>query len=82
MQRWIKLHDGRFIDADRILCISKIETFNRLDEVGNDLGIGYSVNIGTGFPREEQINVIGSKDEIHTMLKSLLSGSSPARDQD
>lgn len=82
MQRWIKLHDGRFIDADRILFISKVETFNRLDEVGNDLGTGYSVNIGTGFEREDQLNVIGTKEEIHTLLKGLLSGSAPARDQE
>ena len=50
MQRWIKLPDGRFVDAGAIVYISRPETYARIDEDGNDLGIGYSVNIGTGIP--------------------------------
>lgn len=74
MQRWIKLPDGRFVDANRVACVGKIETFNRLDEDGVEQGLGYAVALGTDFPRESQITVIGSKDEIHAMLKALLGG--------
>jgi hypothetical protein len=77
MQRWIKLPDGRFIDANRVAFISKPETFARIDEDGNDLGLGYSVNLGTDFPRESQINVTGSKDEVYAVLRGLL-GPTPA----
>ena len=76
MQRWIKLPDGRFIDANRVAFISKPETFARIDEDGNDLGLGYSVNLGTDFPRESQINVTGGKDEVYAVLRSLLGPSS------
>lgn len=72
MQRWIKLPDGRFIDAARVAYVGKIETFARVDEDGTDLGTGYSVNIGTDFPRDSQIVVIGTKDEVFTTLRSIL----------
>ena len=81
MQRWIKLPDGRFIDANRVVFIGKTETYSRIDEDGNDLGIGYSVNIGTDFPRESQITITGSKDEVFAVLRGLLGQpvtSSPA----
>ena len=71
MQRWIKLPDGRFLDANRIAYIGKVETYARMDEDGNDLGTGYSVNIGTDFPRDTQITLIGSKDEVSTVLRSI-----------
>jgi hypothetical protein len=77
MQRWIKLPDGRFIEANRVAFIGKVETFARIDEDGNDLGMGYAVNIGTDFPRESQITVVGGKDEVFAVLKSLL-GNTPA----
>lgn len=77
MQRWIKLPDSRFIDANRVAFIGKVDTFARFDEDGNDLGTGYTVNIGTDFPRESQITVVGSKDEVFAILKGLL-GSAPA----
>ena len=77
MPRWIKLPDSRFIDANRVAFIGKVETFLRSDEEGNDLGTGYSVNIGTDFPRESQITVVGSKDEVFAVLKQLL-GAAPA----
>ena len=38
MQRWIKLPDSRFIDANRVAFIGKVDTFARIDEDGNDLG--------------------------------------------
>lgn len=78
MQRWLKLPDGRYIDADRVVLIGKVESFARFDEGGNDLGVGYSVLIGTDFPREQQFAVVGSKEEIHAFLKNLLLGNTSA----
>ena len=80
MQRWIKLPDGRFIDAGAIVYISRPETYQRIDEDGNDLGVGYSVNLGTGIQREAQITMTGSKDEVFAVLRAILGqqGSAPA----
>ena len=78
MQRWLKLPDGRYIDANRIVYVGKVETYPRLDEDGNDAGLGYSVYVGTDFPREQQIAVMGTKEEVLALLKSLLGGGSPA----
>jgi len=72
MQRWIKLPDGRVIDANRIAYIGKTETFMRIDEDGNDLGLGYAVNLGTDFPRESQLTLTGSKDEVLGILRNIL----------
>jgi hypothetical protein len=78
MQRWIRLPDGRFIDANRILYIGKVETYPRIDEDGNDLGQGFNVNIGTAFAREEQITLMGAKEEVLTVLKQILGTAPPA----
>jgi hypothetical protein len=75
MQRWIKLPDGRFLDANRIAYIGKTETYARIDEDGNDLGTGYAVNIGTDIPRESQITVTGGKEEVFAMLRAILGGA-------
>jgi len=75
MQRWIKLPDSRFIDANSVVYIGKVETFARFDEDGNDMGTGYSVYIGTDFPRESQITVTGSKEEVFAVLKGLLGSA-------
>ncbi|HTQ98791.1 MAG TPA: hypothetical protein VMH83_02330 [Candidatus Acidoferrum sp.] len=77
MQRWLKLPDGRYIDANSIMYVGKVETYPRLDDDGNDAGVGYSVYLGTAFPREQQIAVMGSKDEVLSLLKALLGGGSP-----
>ena len=77
MQRWLKLPDGRFIDANRIVYIGKVETFPRLDDDGKDDGPGYAVNLGLDIPREHQISVQGNKDEVLGLMKSLL-GATPA----
>ena len=76
MPRWIKLPDSRFIDANRVAFIGKVETYARIDEDGNDLGTGYAVNIGTDFPRESQITVTGGKDEVFAVLEQLLGNES------
>jgi hypothetical protein len=78
MQRWLKLPDGRFIDANRIAYVGKAESYARFDEDGNDLGIGYSVNIGSDFPRDCQITVTGGKDEVFALLRAILGGTPAA----
>jgi hypothetical protein len=77
MQRWIKLPDGRYIDANRIMYVGKVETFPRIDEDGNDLGQGFAVHLGSDIPRENLLTVMGSKEEVVAMLKNLL-GAAPA----
>ncbi len=78
MQRWLKLPDGRFIDANRIVLVGKVETFPLLDDTGStDGGVGYSVNLGLDIPRDRQLTVTGNKDEILSLMKSLVaSGAS------
>ncbi len=78
MQRWVKIPDGRFLDANRIAYVGKVETFNRIDEDGNELGLAYAVNLGTDFPRDSQVNVIGTKDEIFALLRGILGGANAA----
>jgi len=80
MQRWIKLPDGRYVDANRIMYVGKIETFPRIDEDGNDLGQGFAVNVGTDIPRESQLTVMGSKDEVLAVLRQLLGTGAPSAD--
>ena len=75
MQRWIKLPDGRFIDASRVAIVGRPESFSRYDEDGNDMGTGYSVQVGTDFPRESQITVIGTREEVLAVLRNLLVAS-------
>ena len=75
MQRWIKLPDGRFIDANRIAYVGKVESYPRLDEDGNDLGTGFVVSIGTDLPRERQLAVTGTREEIMALMKALLGPS-------
>jgi hypothetical protein len=76
MQRWVKIPDGRFLDANRIAYVGKVENFTRFDDEGNDVGLAYAVNLGTDFPRESQINVVGSKEEIFSLLRGILGGAS------
>ncbi len=72
MQRWIKLPDGRHIDANRIAYVGKVESYPRLDEDGNDLGAGYVVSIGTDIPRERQLSITGTHAEIMALTRALL----------
>ncbi len=78
MQRWIKLPTGAYIDANRVIYVSKVETVPRFDDEGNDAGIGYSIYIGTDVNREHQINITGTKDEILGLMKNLLGAGSPS----
>lgn len=72
MQRWLKLPDGRYIDGNSIMYVGKVETYPRLDDEGNDSGVGYSVSLGTDVPRDRQLTVMGTKEEILALLKALL----------
>jgi hypothetical protein len=75
MQRWLKLPDGRYIDANRIVYVGKVETYPRLDENGDEAGQGYAVNLGTDIPREHHVSAMGTKEEILLLLKALLGGT-------
>ena len=75
MQRWIKLPDGRCIDANRIAYVGKTETFAHIDENGTDMGTAYSVNIGTGIERESQLTVIGTREDVLAVLKAVFGRS-------
>ena len=78
MQRWLKLPDGRYLDANSIVYVGKVETYPRLDDDGNDAGQGYAVNLGTDIPREHHISVMGTKEEVLALLKALLGGAPAA----
>ncbi|HNR91330.1 MAG TPA: hypothetical protein PKO41_02785 [Dokdonella sp.] len=75
MQRWLKLPDGRFIDGNRIASIGRIDSFMRIDEDGTDLGLAYSVSLGTDLTRESHTNVVGTKEEIYALMRALLGAS-------
>ena len=75
MQRWIKLPDGRFVDAARVALIGKPETFQRLDEEGNDLGPAVTLNLGLDFQREHQLSVSGTREEMSALLKALMGSA-------
>ena len=75
MQRWIKLPDVRFLDAARVVLIGKPETFQRLDEEGNDLGTAVTVAIGIDFVREHQLGVTGTREEMVALLKTLVGAA-------
>lgn len=75
MQRWIKLPDGRFLDAARVVLIGKPETFQRLDEEGNDLGAAATVALGIDFVREHQLNVTSTREEMAALLKTLIGAA-------
>ena len=75
MQRWLKLPDGRYLDANSVVYIGKVETYPRLDDDGNDAGQGYSVPLGTDVMRDHYVTVQGTKEEVLALLKSLLGGA-------
>ncbi|MHB1616046.1 MAG: hypothetical protein ACYC97_12830 [Metallibacterium sp.] len=75
MQRWIKLPDGRFVDAARVALIGKPEGYQRLDEEGNDLGPAVTLNLGLDFQREHQLTVNGTREEMSALLKALMAAT-------
>lgn len=71
MQRWVKLPNGNVIDANRVMLITKPESYPKMDEDGND-GVEWAVTIGTGFSRDTQTMVTGTKEEIALVIKNLI----------
>jgi len=69
-------YNGRYVDANRIMYVGKVETYPRLDDEGNDAGVGYAVYLGTDLPRDQQISVTGTKEEILALLKTVLGVTS------
>ena len=78
MQRWIKLPDGRFIDADRIVIVGRPQAFASYEDGSEDMSTAYSVQVGIDYSRENQISVVGTREEVLVVMRKLLSGTAPA----
>lgn len=72
MQRWVRLPQGGFLDATRIIYISKVESFARLDDEGHSSGTDYAVYIGINLARDEHLMITGNKEEIGTLVRQIL----------
>ena len=72
MQRWVRLPQGGFLDATRVIYISKVESFARLDDEGHNTGTDYAITIGTSLDRDHYMMITGSKDEIGTLVRQIL----------
>lgn len=72
MQRWVRLPQGGFIDASRVVYVGKPESFAKLDEEGHAVGTDFAVAIATGFDRSQQLMVNGSREEITTFVRQLM----------
>lgn len=75
MQRWIKLPDGRFIDASRVVVVGKPQSFAHYEDGSEDMGTAYSVQIGIDYSRENQITVVGTREEVLTVMRNLLGAT-------
>ncbi len=73
-QRWVKLPNGNVIDANRILFISRPESYPKMDEEGND-GIEWAVMLGTSLTRDSHIPISGTKDEIGALIGKLVGAT-------
>ncbi len=76
MQRWIKLPDGRFIDANRVVVVGRPQSFAHYEDGSEDMGTAYSVQVGIDYSRESQITVVGTREEVLAVMRNLLGGSS------
>ena len=75
MQRWIKLPDGRFIDANRVVVVGRPQSFAQYEDGSEDMGTAFSVQIGIDYSRENQITVVGTREEVLTAMRNLLGAS-------
>ena len=75
MQRWIKLPDGRFLDASRVVVVGKPQSFAHYEDGSEDMGTAYSVQVGIDYSRENQITVVGTREEVLAVLRNLLGGT-------
>ncbi len=73
-QRWVKLPSGNVIDANRIMFISKPESYPKMDEEGND-GIEWAVMLGTALTRDTHVPVSGSKEEIGALIGKIVGAT-------
>ena len=71
-QRWVKLPNGGYVDANRVAYVGRVDAFPTLDDDGNDLPPQFQVVLGTDFLRDSQISITGSKEEIGGMIRSVL----------
>ncbi len=78
MQRWIKLPDGRFIDANQVVLVGRPQSFAHYDDGSEDMGTAYSVQVGIDYSRENQITVVGTREEVLSVMRNLLGGTSVA----
>ncbi|MFZ2237805.1 MAG: hypothetical protein WBP11_15685 [Dokdonella sp.] len=78
MQRWIKLPDGRFIDANRVVIVGRPQSFAHYEDGSEDMGTAYSVQVGIDYSRESQITVIGTREEVLAVMRNLLGGTTAA----
>lgn len=76
MQRWIKLPDGRFIDATRVVLVGRPQSFAHYQDGSEDMGTAYSVQVGIDYSRESQITVVGTREEVLAVMRNLLGGIS------
>jgi regulator of extracellular matrix RemA (YlzA/DUF370 family) len=74
-QRWVKLPNGNVIDANRIVMITKPESYPKMDEEGND-GIEWAVMLGTSLTRDSHISITGTKEEIAGLIGKLIGVAS------
>jgi hypothetical protein len=72
MQRWVRLPQGGFLDASKVIYISKVESFAKLDEEGHSAGTDYAVSIGISLIRDHHLMVSGNKEEIGTLVRQIL----------
>jgi hypothetical protein len=72
MQRWVRLPQGGFIDANRVVYVGKPESFAKLDDEGNAVGTDFAVTIATSLDRSQQLIVNGSREEIAAFMRQLM----------
>lgn len=73
MQRWLKLPDGRHVDANHIVLIGKPETFTHFDEDGHHLGPRCMLHLGLDFNPDHRLTVVGSDEEVSALLQDLMA---------
>jgi hypothetical protein len=69
-QRWVKLPNGGYLDANCIVLIGKPDSYMRTDEEGN-ANQEFAVSLGTDVSRDRQMIVTGSKEEISKLIQTL-----------
>lgn len=75
-QRWVKTPEGDYVDANRVLFVSKVEV---LPDMSGDPDLEaesqYTVAIGTGLEHSAQKRYTGGKETILGFAKALVQGT-------